>query len=540
MATRPSIPALPDPGPQLHRAMTAPELLIAALERDPDRVAVVAGDRSLTRRDYADAVSRIEQALAQLGLGPGDPVGVLSTNRIETLTATSAATIRGCRMTALSASASVADLAFIVDDAGLSTIIIDPEAFDDRARELLASTSSLQRVLALGPSETGVDLLAIAERMPPQRLRFAPRDPDEASSVVYTGGTTGRPKGVIGTYRSGAALAHIQLAEWDWPEGTRLLVSTPLSHAGGSFLIPILHRGGALVVLPSFDPAAVLDLVDRREVDAVMVVPTMLAALLDSPRIDEVDLSGLRRIVYGAASASPALIERALQRFGPILLQFYGQTECGMTISILRPGEHLGGGDDRLRSCGRPVPWLTVALLDDDGAEVADGEAGEICVRGPLVTRGYLGRPVETAEALRDGWLHTGDIARRDADGFLTIIDRSKDMIVTGGYNVYSAEVEHAIAADPDVAEVAVIGEPDARWGEAVVACVVVRQGADLDEARLRARVREAKGAIHVPKRIRAMSALPRTPLGKIDKARLRAAATAAQHDPAASEGAPG
>jgi fatty-acyl-CoA synthase len=220
---------------------------------------------------------------------------------------------------------------------------------------------------------------------------------------------------------------------------------------------------------------------------------------------------------------SPTRLKEAIERLGPIFFQYYGQAECPMTITVLRKEEHDTSRMDRLATCGRPVPWLRVALLDDEGNEVARGEPGEICVQGPLVMKGYWNKPEQTEEALAGGWLHTGDVARADDEGYLTIVDRKKDMIVSGGFNVFPREVEDVLSSHPAVSAVAVIGVPDDKWGEAVKAVVVLRPGAEVSPDDLAALVKERKGAIHAPKSVDFVDAIPLSPLGKPDKRALRA-----------------
>ena len=315
----------------------------------------------------------------------------------------------------------------------------------------------------------------------------------------------------------------IQMAEWEWPDEVRHLVCTPLSHAGAAFFVPVLLRGGSIVVVPGFDPVKVFEAIQTYRITTIMLVPTMLYILMDHPRIDEFDLSSLETVYYGASAISPARLDEAIGRFGPIFFQFYGQAECPMTITVLRKDEHTRGDLARLASCGRPVPWLHVALLDDDGNEVAEGDPGEICVRGPLVMGGYWNLPEQTAEAFAGGWLHTGDIARRDAEGYLTIVDRKKDMIVTGGFNVFPREVEDVLGTHEAVAMSAVVGAPDDKWGEAVTALVVLRPGAEVDADTLIELVKTQKGSLHAPKRIDFVDSIPLSPLGKPDKKAIRA-----------------
>ena len=493
-----------------------------ALSREPTRPALIDEHGTVTLGELRDLVSRLGQALAARGVGSGTAVAVLSRNRREVPALTAALAIGGARTTALSAVASFADHCFILADAEIDTLVLDAAAFEDRAADYVARVPSLRQVLTLGPSAVGSDLVAEAVALPPATLVAAPRDADDLTSIAYTGGTTGTPKGVVGSCRTGAALTQIQLAEWDWPHRPRLLLCTPLSHAGGAFALPALLRDGTVVALPSFDAGRVLATIARLRISAIFLVPTMLYKLLDHPDLDRTDLSSLQTVFYGAAPMDPDRLADGIRRIGPVFFQFYGQTECGMTIAVLHRDDHDLAQPARLASCGRPVPWLDVRLLDGDLVEVPMGDVGEICVRGPLVTRGYWRRPELTAETLRGGWLHTGDLGRFDGDGYLSIVGRSKDLIVSGGFNVYPAEVEAVLRTDPTVADVAVVGLPDDTWGEAVTAFVVAAAGAPVDAARLQALVRGAKGAVQTPKSVRVVPSLPLTSLGKVDKDALR------------------
>jgi fatty-acyl-CoA synthase len=252
-------------------------------------------------------------------------------------------------------------------------------------------------------------------------------------------------------------------------------------------------------------------------------VPTMLYVLLDHPQLDRTDVSSLNTVYYGAAACSPTRLQEAIRRLGPIFFQYYGQAECPMAITSLKKEDHDVDDLDRLATCGRPTPWVRVRLLDEDLNEVSRGEPGEICVQGPLVMAGYWKKPAETDEALRGGWLHTGDIAREDEHGFYTIVDRKKDMIVSGGFNVFPREIEDVLALHPAVSQCAVIGVPDEKWGEAVKAIVVLRPDATVAPDELIALVKEHKGAHHAPKSVEFAAAIPLSPLGKPDKKALRA-----------------
>jgi fatty-acyl-CoA synthase len=507
----------------LHRDPLPVDILIQSLDRYADRTAMYIGDDELTYAQVRDQISRFAQAYAALGVGSGNAIAVLSANRPEVLITQGANALSAIRSMALHPMGSLDDHAYTLEDAGIDTLVFDPAAFSERAAQLSERVPGLKNLLAFGPTEVGTDLVATAAGFEPGRLTGPSVAPEEVFSLAYTGGTTGKPKGVQMTNRGVTTMLRIQMLEWEWPSETRFLVCTPLSHAGGSFWNPTSMQGGSIVVLPGFSPQKLCEAVEKYKITATMLVPTMLYALLDYPGLDKYDLSSLETIFYGAAAISPARLAEAIQKFGPIFFQFYGQAECPMVISALRRADHDLSKPERLASCGRPVPWLHVALLDDEGNEVPAGEPGEICVRGPLVMRGYLNKPEQTVEATKFGWLHTGDVARKDAEGFLYIIDRKKDMIVSGGFNVFPREVEDVLSAHPAVAAAAVIGVPDEKWGESVKAIVVLRPGRTVEAAELQALVKEHKGAVYSPKTVDFAESIPVSPLGKPDKKALRA-----------------
>jgi len=274
----------------------------------------------------------------------------------------------------------------------------------------------------------------------------------------------------------------------------------------------------------------VLRAIEQERITATMLVPSMLYALLDHPDADSVDLSSLETVYYGASAINPVRLGEAIRRWGPVFAQYFGQSEAPMVISYLARSDHDLDRPERLASCGRPSAFLRTALLDADGNPVPPGQPGEVCVAGPVLAQGYWNLPEETAETFRDGWLRTGDVAREDEDGFWYIVDRTKDMIVTGGFNVFPREVEDVVAEHPAVAQVGVIGVPDEKWGEAVTAVVVLRPGTPDDDAsvarltaEIQQRVKERKGSVHSPKQVVIADSLPLTPLGKPDKKALRA-----------------
>lgn len=505
-------------------------LLVSALRRHADAPVMVIGEgeqtETLTGRETAQMISRYVQALDEIGARDGGSA-LLAPNRPEVLYVLGAGQTQGYRRTSLHPLGGLDDHAYVISDADISTLIVDP-VFTERAVGLLERCPGLTRVLTLGPVPSALegratDLVALAGAYDPMPLTAATLAPDHVVSITYTGGTTGRPKGVIGTAGGMNAMTQIQLAEWEWPDAPRFLMCTPLSHAGAAFFAPTVIKGGSLRVLPRFDPARVLETIERERITATMLVPSMIYALLDHPDSHTRDLSSLETVYYGASSINPTRLAEAIERFGPVFAQFYGQSEAPMAISYLATHEHDSA---RLTSCGRPSAFLRTALLGEDGRVVERGEPGEICVAGPLLAAGYWNRPEETAETFRAGWMHTGDVAREDADGFWHIVDRTKDMIVTGGFNVFPREVEDVVATHPAVAQVAVIGTPHDRFGEAVTALVVPREGSRFgaDEvAEVQALVKRAKGSVQAPKEVLVVDAIPLTGLGKPDKKALRA-----------------
>lgn len=509
---------------ELTRPVFAADLIVSALRRNPDNPAVnIIGQREMTAGEMSAMVSRYAQALASKGLTQGTQLSVLALNRPEVLFNMAANQINATRSTPLHPMGSVDDQAYVLTDCGAKALVFDPDNFTERARELAERVPTIEHFLSLGPCEFGEDLDALAMTFEPEPLVAPIVGAEDLAGISYSGGTTGKPKGIMSTYRGGATMTQIQMSDWQWPDEVRFLICTPLSHAGAAFFTPTLLKGGSLTVLPGFDPEKFMQTVQDHRITATMLVPTMIYVLLDHPKFDQYDLSSLETIFYGASAISPTRLAEGIRRMGPIFFQFYGQAECPMTITVLRKEDHDPDNLERLASCGRPVPWLHVALLDDDGNEVPHGEPGEICVRGPLNMKGYLGKPEQTAEAFQHGWLHTGDVARADDEGFLYIVDRKKDMIITGGFNVYPREVEDVISTHPAVSAVAVIGVPDERWGESVKAVVVRRPGESVEADELIALVKDAKGSVQAPKSVDFIDAIPLSALGKPDKKALRA-----------------
>ncbi len=506
---------------RLHTGCSMPDLTTRAIRRFGDRLALDGHGGRLTYREIGERGSRIAQALKALGFGPGHAISVLGRSRTDGVPLSYAAQGIGMRYTALHPMGSEDDHAFILEDAEIDLLVVDEGAFLDRAIALRNRVPSLKMVLTFGPSDLGGDIQSIMSRFEPGELPSGV-DPSAIAAISYTGGTTGRPKGVILRHRTLTTAVMLELAVWEWPEEIRFLSATPMSHATAMMLPPTFIRGGTFFVQEKFDSERFLAIVEQERITATFLVPTMIYRLLDHPARHRYDLSSLKMIIYGAAPMSPVRLAEALDAFGPVFCQLYGQTEAPQIVTYLGKGDHDPDRVGLLASCGTPVPGLEVAILNESGDPVEPGGIGEICVRGPLVMDGYWKRPEETAHALRGGWLHTSDMARQDDQGYYYIVDRAKDMIISGGFNVYPREVEDALQTHPDVAAAAVIGIPDKDWGEAVAAFVILRPNAAADADALSAHVRTLKGAVQAPKVVIFVESLPETPIGKIDKKALR------------------
>jgi len=510
----------------LHHGPLMPHLLIDGLNRFDDEPCLMLGDTLASYRQVRERTSQMVQALQSKGLGVGSRVAVISANRPEVLANMAAMQIAGCIGTPLHPLGSVDDHAYVLAAAEVETLIYDAGVFENHAAALRKHVPGLKNMLAFGASEAGEDYLALASTFEPLPLVAPDIAADDVSSINFTGGTTGKPKGVMSTYAVTASMTQIQLAEWEFPTDVRMLIATPLSHAAAAFFIPVLQKGGAFYVMQGFSPDAFFDMVEQHRITCTMLVPVMLYMLLDAPRAATADMSSMQTLFYGASPISPVRLAEGIRKWGQIFYQFFGQSEAPMVIANMSKAEHDLARPERLASCGRPSPWVHLALLDDAGKPVARGEPGEICVRGPLVMKGYKDMPQETAEAFAGGWLHTGDVGRLDGEGFLYIVDRTKDMIVTGGFNVFPREVEDVLAGHAAVGQVVVIGVPDEQWGEAVKAVVVLKPGfeasTELVEA-LQSLVKQAKGSVQAPKSIDFVASIPLTPVGKPDKKAVRA-----------------
>ena len=497
------------------------------MQQTPDHRATVFAGRTRTFRQQHDRVARLASALRAQGMGPGDRVGMLALNSDRYIEYMLAVWWGGGVLNPVNIRWSVPEIVYSLDDCETHILIVDDQ-FVPMVPGILAGARRPPCVIYAGEQRAPDGMLdyeaLIADASP---IEDVFRGGEDLATIMYTGGTTGKPKGVMQSHLNLWASAVSRMAEFR--EGQRTFVSlhvAPLFHtAAMARAVGHIVAGDVQVIQPGFVPAELLATIERERIEELLLVPTMLQAVLDDPAFGRHDVSSLHRVFYGASPISAGLLDRALAAMPDVaFFHAYGMTETSPLISVNPPANHgaAARASGLYRSAGRASYGVTMRIVDPEGNEVPRHTVGEIVVRGANVTKGYWNRPQETAQALRDGWLHTGDGGYMDDDGYLFIVDRLKDMIVTGGENVYSAEVESVLSLHPDVATCAVIGIPDARWGEAVHAVVVLRDDRAASEPALREHCRAALAHYKCPKSFEFRAALPLSAAGKILKRDLR------------------
>ncbi|RMI31383.1 long-chain-fatty-acid--CoA ligase [Nocardia stercoris] len=493
-----------------------------ALASWPDRVMTVCGSRKRTFATVAERVARLAGGLRQLGVQRGDRVAMLALNSDRYSEYLLAVPWADAVLNPVNIRWSPQEISYSLVDSGTTVLLVD-DAFAPLLPAIRAGAPDLATVVYCGEEHIPDGMVGfedlIALDLP---LEDARRGGDDLAGIFYTGGTTGFPKGVMLSHANLTVSVLGSLATgYLMDEDSVSLHAAPMFHlADFATWYAQLMVGGTHVFVPAFDPVAVLQAIDTHRVTDMLLVPVMVQLLLDHPAVGEYDLSCVRGILYGAAPISEALLARALTVFeGAGFTQAYGMTEVAPIATLLGPRDHRAG---RLRSAGRAAPHSEVRVVDADGRVADPGTVGEVVVRGGHAMLGYWNRPDDTAAAVRDGWMHTGDGGYLDADGYLYIVDRIKDMIVSGGENVYSAEVENAIAEHPDVAACAVIGVPDPEWGERVHAVLVCRPGCELTLEDVRAHTKSLIAGYKAPRSLDVVAALPVSGAGKILKRQLR------------------
>ena len=495
----------------------------------PDTLFAIEGERQVTFGEGLALANRLANRILQAGLAKGDRLGMLCKNSIDMALIYWAASKTGVVPVPLNYRLAPPEWAYILGDARADLVFCDSE-FLAGIDSVRGELSGIETYVSIGDGgRPGWQALTAWAR------DAAPDDPGVAIGAgdifyqMYTSGTTGHPKGVLQTH--GGVLDNVLQAARTigvtLEPGERILVVAPLYHAAAAVsCIKTMIEGGTMVIHRDFHPLAVVDSLERDEIVATSLVPAMIQMCLTHVTdIGHRNFDKLRGITYGASPIAEDVLRRAIDAFDCDFVQGYGMTETSAVACLLSARDHeraLAGEAHLLRSCGKPVVGTGLRIVDRDGHDLPHGEVGEIVVRGPQIMQGYWNLPEATNAALRDGWLHTGDAGYRDAEGFVFIQDRVKDMVISGGENIYPAEVENALFAHPDIADAAVIGVPDDTWGEAVLAFVVLRKGADMSEGQVIEHARTLLGGYKVPRHVRFIDDIPRNPTGKALKRELR------------------
>ena len=496
--------------------------------RFKDHTAIVFKDTRLTYSHIDGCVNRLSNGLLSLGLTNGHKVAVLLNNGLESAISLLAVPRAGLTYISLNTRHAAGEHAAILNDSEADAIIVG-EQFIEKIEPVLSLVPSLKHIIAVGQAKG--DGLMYEKLIANQSEENPDVDVDydnDIERIQYTSGTTGKPKGVVWTFGVGYNVLTSTLMNMDQPIGPESvnLNIGPLTHAAGLMMMVYYCRGATNVILPGFDEKVVLETIERDKVTSLLLIPTMLYRLLMFPDLLSYDLSSVKRIWYGTAPMAVDRLKEGIRLFGNVFRQNYGMTEIAQPITYLGPEDHIIDGTAiqtrRLASAGKPAMGVELKIAADDGNQVAPGEVGEILLRSNKLMKGYWKMPRETAEAFKDGWFHTRDMATTDSDGYVYIVDRKSDMIISGGFNIYPREVEEVIMAYPGVAETAVIGIPDTEWGESVKAMVVARQGVELTASEIIEHCKKHLAGYKKPKSVDFIAEIPKNLYGKIDRRSLK------------------
>jgi len=491
--------------------------------KTPQREAIRWDDNSMTYGELLVRVNRVANAMASLG-SKGDRVGILAENLPEYVECYYGVTDAGMALNFLNYRLHPKEWTWIMNNAEANILIVQ-EKFLEAIEPFLADIPTLKHIVVIGKGSgkypSYEDVVGAAS---PDYVDYQV-DEDSTAWLLYTSGTTGFPKGAMLTHRNLMIAALNSVIEYEYGTDERNMVAFPLCHVSGYTVTCTFFRGGLIVLCPMFEAELWLQLVEKHRITTTAMAPTMLNFVLQHPNLNKYDVSSLRGIGYGAAAMPVEVLRKAIDKFGPIVFSGFGMTELGGNVLTFPKSDHaraIRGEEHLLLSCGKPMVMAEVKVVDENGNECAPGVVGEIVVRGEQTLLGYFRNEDGTKKAYEGGWFHSGDMARRDEEGFFYIVDRMKDMILTGGENVYSREVEEVIYTHPAVSEAAVIGLPDPTWGENVCAVIVLKPGMTATEAEIIAAVKDRLAGYKKPKRVFFIDEMPKTVSGKLIKKDLR------------------
>lgn len=516
--------------------MLIPKGLVHAARMFPVKTAIIDENKTFTYSQFAMRTAKVKESLSKLDVKKGDRVACLMLNDFRYLELLYGVTALGAIIVPLNTRLSPEELSFILNDAGVEVLYIHHE-FLSMLPEIKQNVKGIRHVILaedevnsiIGSHDAILDYEELLNSQSDKPLSLEGIDEDDIAGLYYTGGTTGRSKGVMLTHKNIVINAFQSVLFYGcMKESDIYLHAAPMFHlADGAFTFSVTMLGATHTFIRSFTPQGVLKLTEETKVTSSLLVPTMINLLLNSPEIDQYDVSSLRNIFYGASPMSINLLKRGIEKFPNMRFwQAYGMTEAAPILTYLLNTDHTLNGTEqemkRLASGGRPVPGVEMKVVDPEGNELPDGEVGEFIAKGPNIMKGYWNLPEETEKALLNGWYYTGDMGYKDSHHYFYVVDRAKDMIITGGENVYSVEVEQVIYQLPEVLECAVVGVPDEKWGEAIKAVVVLKNNHSISEDEIIAFVHQKLANYKVPKSIDFVAELPKSGAGKILKRNLR------------------
>lgn len=509
---------------QMH--LTLKDLYNRALEAYPSNIALIYKDQRITYKQLNDQANKLANAFIHAGISVESPVALLMPNCIEFVVADLAIIKSGAVKVPLNSMLGEEEIFYMLENSEAEAVIADPR-FYPILEKIKGKLPRLKYIIGIA-EQVPKGFLSLNEfiKNAGEDVPQVEVSPKNRAAIPFSGGTTGKSKGIVQIQEAMVMSLYCHLIELEIAKTDKILIMSPLTHSAGRFVMTGLLRGATHYIHDKFDPVAAIQTILEEEITVTFMVPTMIYRVIDAIHENQLNVNGhkLRMIGYAASPIMEERLKQGLDLFGPVFYQFYGQTECPNFITRLTKEDHIieEGKSSRLRSCGKPSIMSEVKIVDLEGNELPAGEQGEIIVRSPFIMKEYHRLPDKTEETLRNGWLHTGDIGMMDEEGYVYIVDRKNDMIISGGMNVYSTEVENAIQEYPGVRQVAVIGIPHSDWGEQVIAFVVPDPSNQPKEEHIIAFCKGKLAKYKQPKQIKFVDSLPLTPIGKIDKKALR------------------
>lgn len=502
------------------KGMTTNDLFLRSNHRYPEKICLIDGEQKYTYSEVNGEANRLANAMQGLGIQKGDKIALLSKDRKEFVLTYVGLSKMGAVIVPLNYRCVARELEYMLTDCGAKGLVFEAE-YDQTVAQMKGNLPGLLHYISLGKSD-----LAFATPYNGLLSSFSSQEPnvevleDDECAIIYTSGTTGKPKGAVITHRTRVWCTVNLLLDGSVEEGAVALQASPLFHAGAQniSLLPHLALGGTIVVMPRLDALEVAKVIERQKVTHIVTVPTILHNLLETGAVDQYDISSLRKIYYGGSSIRLEDLEIFLQRFPQVeFFQGYGLTESTQ-LTVLKPQDQR----PKFGCTGRAHTLVDLRVVDEQDRDVKPGQTGEVVTRGPHVMKEYLNLAVETEKAFKSGWFHTGDVARIDEQGFITIVDRKKDVIISGAENIYPKEIEIVLHSHPKIKEAAVFGIPDEKWGESVCAAIILKENERITEEEIISYCKENLAAYKKPRTVRFVESLPRNPLGKVRKDELK------------------